>query len=98
MQTPEFTPEQQAYIDDLRNTLRGEMEAGAHSSKSTIESVLDLERDALDALQHTLKHSGAESLRAKVAMWVIDTKLNALKAGDDPLAKFLEGLQAATAK
>ena len=96
METPQFTDEQQAYIDDLRNTLRGEFEQSEqdpNSRKSTIESIVDLEQDALEALRHTLKHGDSESIKTKVAMWVVDTKLDAQKSGDDPLAKFLEGLQ-----
>jgi len=96
MRTPEFTEEQQAYIDDMRNAMREEFartEQDPHARKNTIESITDLERDALDALKHTLKHGESESIKTKVAMWVIDTKLDAAKVGDDPLEKFLAGLQ-----
>lgn len=94
MQEPQFNEEQQAYIAELRSTLRGEFIAteDGKSPKATLEQLEDLKQDALMALKHTLKFGDNESIKAKVAMWTISTILDAQKANDSPLAEFLKGL------
>ena len=93
---PHFTQEQRIYIEEMRKTLRSEFESTsaeiAQRRKTTLEEVTDLKQDALQSLQHTLRHSDNESIKSKVAMWTIDTILDAQRSGDDPMAKFLKGL------
>lgn len=90
----DLSPEDSKRVAEIRAALIAEMQESsqAKESQKAINDVIELKEDALSALQHTIRHSPNESLKARVSMWTIDTIIEAEKKGDDPLADFLTGL------
>lgn len=96
----ELTPEQQKELNELSAALRSEFAESQASaaSKSAKKDIEELKPEMLDALEHILKHSADQSLRARVAMWGYDKLLAEGKAGTDPIRDLIAGMPAPKVK
>jgi hypothetical protein len=93
MNTHDLSPEDSARVAEIRKALMEEMTASRESkTPKAIEDVMELKPDALQSLQHIVRHSPNESLKARVSMWTIDKIIEAEKVKDDPLAEFLQNM------
>jgi hypothetical protein len=96
--TDDLSPQESARLAELRHALQGEFQASLDASprKSAIKDIEDLKPDALAALQHVMRFSQNEPLRAKVAMWTYERLITASREDADELTKLFEGMATAT--
>lgn len=87
-----MSPEDEQRLHELRAALESEFRDSEGERKSALTEIEDLKGDMLSSLQHVLRHSDNEALKAKVAMWGFGLLVDAGKATADPLASLLDGV------
>lgn len=92
----EFSDEELEKIQEYADAFRQEFEASQdvapkkQYTKEDVDGQLDeAVPDAIAAINFTLKHSRNESLKIKVAQWLIDQKVQIERDSKDPLVRFL---------